>query len=59
MEASQAGPDHRIEDVPSAFCQMGNNHIIIIALIGNNIAFLIKFIPFFSLKRKYLFDCIL
>ena len=39
MEASQAGPDHRIEDVPSAFCQMGNNHIIIIALIGNNITF--------------------
>lgn len=34
MSGSGTGPGDYLEDVPSAFCQMGNNHIIIIALIG-------------------------
>ncbi|CAF0855605.1 unnamed protein product [Adineta steineri] len=35
MPGSFTGPDRRLEDVPSAFCQMWNNYIIIIATIGN------------------------
>lgn len=32
---SHASPDHRFEHLPSAFCQMADNYIIIIALIAN------------------------
>ncbi|CAF1008858.1 unnamed protein product [Adineta steineri] len=35
MPGSFTGPDRRLKDVPSAFCQMWNNYIIIIATIGN------------------------
>jgi len=35
MSSSNSGPDHRLEDIASAFCQMANNYIIIIATIGN------------------------
>ena len=36
MPHANTGPDHRLEDVPSAFCQMGNNYRIIIATVGKN-----------------------
>ena len=36
MAKSATGPGDYLEDVPNAFCQMGNNHIIIIAIIGEN-----------------------
>jgi drug/metabolite transporter (DMT)-like permease len=35
MPSSNSGPNHRLEDVPEAFCQMGNNGIIILATVGN------------------------
>ena len=36
MPGSDSGPDHRLEDVPTAFCQMADNYIIIVATIGKN-----------------------
>ncbi|CAF1124850.1 unnamed protein product [Adineta ricciae] len=35
LKTSNSGPEHRLEDVPEAFCQMGHNYIIIIATVGN------------------------
>ncbi|CAF1202617.1 unnamed protein product [Rotaria sp. Silwood1] len=35
VPTSNTGPDHRLEDIPSAFCQMRGNWIIILATIGN------------------------
>ncbi|CAF2807495.1 unnamed protein product [Rotaria sp. Silwood2] len=35
MKQSNSGPDHRLEDIPSAFCQMADNYKIIIATVGN------------------------
>ncbi|CAF0843691.1 unnamed protein product [Rotaria sp. Silwood1] len=35
MKGSNSGPDHRLEDLPSAFCQMADNYKIIIATVGN------------------------
>lgn len=34
MAKSGTGPGDYLEDVPSAFCQMGHNRVIIVALIG-------------------------
>jgi hypothetical protein len=34
MSSSNTGPNHYLEDVPSAFCQMAENHTIILAMIG-------------------------
>jgi len=38
MSTSNTGPDHRLEDVPSAFCQMADNHIIIVGTVGTIIS---------------------
>ncbi|CAF1118234.1 unnamed protein product [Adineta steineri] len=35
VPTSNSGPDHRLEDVPTAFCQMGGNWVIILATLGN------------------------
>jgi len=35
LSSSNASPDHRLEDVREAFCQMGDNGIIILATVGN------------------------
>ncbi|UJR30474.1 hypothetical protein I4U23_018007 [Adineta vaga] len=35
VPTSNSGPDHRLEDVPSALCQMRGNWIIILATMGN------------------------
>lgn len=35
LSSSHASPDHRLEDVREAFCQMANNRIIIVATVGN------------------------
>jgi hypothetical protein len=34
MSSSKASPNNYLEDVPSAFCQMAENHTIILAMIG-------------------------
>jgi len=36
MAHSNSGPNNYLEDVPSAFCQMADNHIIIVATVGKN-----------------------
>lgn len=35
VPTANTGPDHRLEDIPSAFCQMRGNWKIILATIGN------------------------
>ncbi len=49
MKSANTGPDHRLEDIPSAFCQMGDNHIIIVATLGRN-----RFSYFFLFEFIYL-----
>lgn len=36
MKQSNSGPEHRLEDVVSAFCQMADNYKIIIATVGKD-----------------------
>ncbi len=54
MKTSNTGPNNYLEDIPTAFCQMGHNPIIIVATIGlNQFLVLILYVSFFLVGNVF------
>jgi hypothetical protein len=54
LKTSNTGPNNYLEDIPTAFCQMGHNPIIIVATIGlNQFLVLILYVSFFLVGNVF------